>query len=44
MLSNDPLANRLGSAERRRRLVADFSYAQERLDSVSRRSAPAVSR
>ena len=30
VLSSDPLANRLGSAERRRRLVADFSYAQER--------------
>lgn len=32
LLSNDPLANRLGSAERRRRLVADFSYAQQRLN------------
>jgi Flp pilus assembly protein TadD len=32
VLSNDPLANRLGSAERRRRLVAAFSYAQQRLD------------
>jgi Flp pilus assembly protein TadD len=31
VLSNDPLANRLGSTERRRRLVADFSYAQQRL-------------
>ena len=36
VLSNDPLANRLGSAERRRRLVADFSYAQQRLGDVSR--------
>jgi len=32
VLSNDPLANRLGSAERRRRLVANFSYAQRRLN------------
>jgi Flp pilus assembly protein TadD len=31
VLSNDPLASRLGSAERRRRLVADFSFAQQRL-------------
>ena len=31
VLSNDPLANRLGSSERRRRLVANFSYAQQRL-------------
>jgi Flp pilus assembly protein TadD len=31
VLSNDPLANRLKSTERRRRLVADFSYAQQRL-------------
>ena len=27
VLSNDPLAKRIGSAERRRRLAADFSYA-----------------
>ena len=31
VLTNDPLANRLGAAERRRRLVAAFSYAQQRL-------------
>jgi Flp pilus assembly protein TadD len=31
VLSNDPLASRLGSIERRRRLVADFSYALQRL-------------
>ena len=31
VLSSDPLAVHLGSAERRRRLMADFSYAQERL-------------
>ena len=31
VLSNDPLANRLASTERRRRLGADFSYAQQRL-------------
>jgi Flp pilus assembly protein TadD len=30
VLSSDPLASRLGSAERRRRLVAAFSYAQRR--------------
>jgi len=30
VLSNDPLATRLGSAERRRRLEANFSYAQQR--------------
>jgi Flp pilus assembly protein TadD len=33
VLSRDPLAGRLGSAERRRRLVAGVSYAQQRLDS-----------
>jgi tetratricopeptide (TPR) repeat protein len=39
VLSNDPLANRLGSAERRRRLAADFSYARQRLDTcIERRS------
>ena len=31
MLANDPLATRIGSLERRRRLIADFSYAQQRL-------------
>ncbi len=31
VLSNDPLAKRLGSAERRRRLAADFAYAQQRM-------------
>lgn len=31
VLSNDPLANRLGSVERRRRLTADLSYATQRL-------------
>jgi len=31
VLSTDPLANRIGSAERRRRLDANFSYAQQRL-------------
>lgn len=31
VLSNDPLATRLGSSERRRRLVANFTYAQQRL-------------
>jgi len=30
VLSNDPLGKRLGSAERRRRLAADFAYVQER--------------
>jgi Flp pilus assembly protein TadD len=33
VLSNDPLANRLGSAERRRRLAANFTYARSRLAS-----------
>jgi Flp pilus assembly protein TadD len=33
VVSNDPLANRLGSTERRRRLLSDFSYAQRRLSS-----------
>lgn len=31
VLSRDPLANRIGYVERRRRLVADISYASERL-------------
>jgi tetratricopeptide (TPR) repeat protein len=31
VLSNDPLARQIGSRERRRRLLADFSYARERL-------------
>jgi tetratricopeptide (TPR) repeat protein len=31
LLSHDPLASRLGSVERRRRLVDDLSYAQRRL-------------
>ena len=31
VISNDPLSPRIGSAERRRRLLADFSYAQQRL-------------
>lgn len=30
VLSSDPLVRGLGSAERRRRLIADFSYAQRR--------------
>jgi tetratricopeptide (TPR) repeat protein len=33
VLSNDPLANRLGSTERRRRLTANFTFAQNRLAS-----------
>jgi Tfp pilus assembly protein PilF len=31
VLSNDPLANRLGSAERLRRLLSDLHYARQRL-------------
>jgi tetratricopeptide (TPR) repeat protein len=31
VLSNDPLANGIGSAERRRRLTADLDYARQRL-------------
>jgi ElaB/YqjD/DUF883 family membrane-anchored ribosome-binding protein len=34
-MSNDPLAGRLGSAERLTRLVADLTYAQERLNSCA---------
>lgn len=32
ILSRDPLATRIGSAERRRRLIANFSFAQQRFD------------
>jgi tetratricopeptide (TPR) repeat protein len=32
VMSSDPWAARIGSAERRRRLVADFSHAQARLE------------
>lgn len=32
VLSRDPLATRIGSAERRRRLVANFMYAKQRLE------------
>lgn len=32
VLSSDPLANRLVSAERHRRLITNFSYAQQRLN------------
>jgi tetratricopeptide (TPR) repeat protein len=32
VLSMDPLASRIGSSERRRRLVADFSYAEQRFE------------
>jgi tetratricopeptide (TPR) repeat protein len=31
ILSNDPLARRIGAAERRRRLTANFDYVQQRL-------------
>ena len=43
VLSHDPLANRLGSAERRRRLATDLSYAQQRL-STCLEQRPAGSR
>jgi len=33
VLSNDPLAARIGSSARRRRLIDDLSYAEERLNS-----------
>ena len=33
VLSSDPLAARIGSSERRRRLVDNFSYAEQRLSS-----------
>jgi tetratricopeptide (TPR) repeat protein len=39
ILANDPLAPRLGAAERRRRLAGDLVYAQNRLDECSARSA-----
>jgi Flp pilus assembly protein TadD len=32
IITNDPLAVRLGASERRRRLVADIAYAERRLD------------
>jgi tetratricopeptide (TPR) repeat protein len=35
VLSNDPLAPRIGSAERRRRLIADLDYATRRLQTCS---------
>lgn len=31
VLSSDPLANRIGSTERRRRLISDLNYARQRL-------------
>ena len=37
VLSSDPLAARIGSSERRRRLLDNFSYAEERLRSCSER-------
>ena len=40
VLSNDPLAPRIGSAERRRRLVADFSYASQRVASCLEQPPP----
>lgn len=39
VLANDPLANRLGSSERRRRLVAVCSYAHRRLESCLSRGS-----
>jgi len=38
VISRDPLATRLGSAERRRRLAADFAYAEQRLAACLSRS------
>jgi hypothetical protein len=35
ILSNDPLASRIGSTERLTRLVADLTHAQERLNGCS---------
>jgi tetratricopeptide (TPR) repeat protein len=39
VLSMDPLAGRIGSTERRRRLLTAFSYAQQRLDGCIAESA-----
>jgi tetratricopeptide (TPR) repeat protein len=39
ILANDPLASRIGSAERGRRLLANFSYAQQRLNTCLERPA-----
>ena len=44
VLSDDPLAKRLGSAERRRRLVDDFAYVRERLLACAEQMVDAESR
>jgi tetratricopeptide (TPR) repeat protein len=38
VISNDPLAVRLGSAERQRRFLSDFEYASDRLNACLARS------
>ncbi len=44
MLSRDPLATRIGSTERRRRLMVNFSYARERLNAcLAQRSGQSTS-
>jgi tetratricopeptide (TPR) repeat protein len=43
ILSRDPLAARLGSFERRRRLTSDVSYVQERLAGCEPHGSPAPS-
>jgi hypothetical protein len=41
LLARDPLASRIGSAERRRRLAADLSYVRERVIACAGRLEPA---
>ena len=41
VISRDPLANRIGSIERRRRLTSDFTYARERLMACATAHVPA---
>jgi tetratricopeptide (TPR) repeat protein len=43
ILSRDPLAARLGSTERRRRLASDLSYVQQRLDGCEPQGSPSPS-
>ena len=42
VLSSDPLASRIRSAERRRRLIANFSYADQRLSACIEQRASAT--
>jgi hypothetical protein len=40
VLSRDPLGSRIGNAERRRRLIADIEYVQDRLAHCAAAAAP----